>query len=161
ADNLEAHLADWWTIGVGKTSPSPATSASSGTHDQNWYITAHGVTTAFDGPVVPDVNMSEWMSRYSGPGHAGASVTSRVAARNSSVSTATTRSSFGTSAFTSATRSAYCVVVTNVVASEWSMVYASMRPMYAVLSGTSTTRRQPSPSNARCESNVFGSNVAM
>ena len=45
---------------------------SSGTHDQNWYITAHGVTTAFDGPVVPDVNINECTSRYSGPSGASA-----------------------------------------------------------------------------------------
>src|SRR4051812_9404486 len=100
--------------------PSPAPSASSGTHDQNWYITAHGVITAFEGPVVPDVNISEWMSRYSGPGHAESGDTARVLPRKSSASTTTTRSSWGMSGRISVTRSTYSAVVTRVVASEWS-----------------------------------------
>src|SRR6476659_6361451 len=98
-------------MGIVQYTPSPAASASSGTHDQNWYITAQGVITAFDGPVVPDVNMSEWMSRYSGPGHTESVGASRVAARNSSASTTTTRSSWGMSACISVTRSTYSEVV--------------------------------------------------
>ena len=74
---MNAERPELWNIGMVQYTPSPAATASSGTHDQNWYITAHGVITALDGPVVPDVNMSEWMSRYSGPGHAVSVDTSR------------------------------------------------------------------------------------
>ena len=119
---MNAERPELWNIGMVQYTPSPAASASSGTHDQNWYITAHGVMTALDGPVVPDVNMSEWMSRYSGPGHAVSLDTSVVAARKSSASTTTTRSSWGMSACTSVTRSTYSEVVSRVVASEWSTV---------------------------------------
>lgn len=39
---------------------------SSGTHDQFWYTTAHGVIT-IHAPVVPDVNISAAVSRSRGP----------------------------------------------------------------------------------------------
>ena len=94
---------------------------------------AHGVMTAFDGPVVPDVNISEWMSRYSGPSRSVAS--SRPFHRSVS-STTTPRSRRPPSR--PSKRSASSRATTTVVTSARSSEYSRMRPVSAVFRGTST-----------------------
>jgi hypothetical protein len=53
---LKADFPELWNMGKAQYSPSPASKASSGTHDHIWKIRAQGDSTALDGPVVPEVN---------------------------------------------------------------------------------------------------------
>src|SRR6476659_4476544 len=107
-------------MGIVQYTPSPAASASSGTHDQNWYITAHGVMTAFDGPVVPDVNISECTSRYCGPTRSTLPGTPASSSSRVTSSSTTTSTNVGTSPSTAATASRNSGATTSVVTSAWS-----------------------------------------
>src|SRR5262245_34688517 len=117
-----------WNSGIAMNSPSPGSSASRGTHDHIWNTPAHGTTTAFDGPVVPDVSNSVLIVWYSGPGRpAVGSGPSRNSGwfttrhgntpSGASASTTITRSSFGRSPHTAASGSTNSVVHTTVCAS--------------------------------------------
>src|SRR5262245_10982568 len=117
-----------WNSGIAMNSPSPGSSPSSGTHDHIWKTPAHGTTTAFDGPVVPDVSSSVLIVWYSGPGSPTAGSTSAknwwwpTAVHPNALSgalplTTITRSSFGRSPHTAASASMYSVLHTIVCAS--------------------------------------------
>ncbi len=132
-------------------------------------MSAHGVMTAFDGPVVPDVNISEWMSRYSGPSKSGgpAAWNAVAPARNSSRCTTRGRNP---RRHVGAVEHDDRVQVGQVVGDcahrieelgrdhehgdvgVGERVGAESGPVNAVFNGTSTARSQPRPSMVRCAS---------
>ena len=72
------------TSDIAENSASPGASMSSGTHDHIWYVSPHGLMTALDGPVVPEVNSSVETSVTSGPSKSvsGSVAASSVAQRD-------------------------------------------------------------------------------
>src|SRR6185369_6268626 len=117
-----------WNSGIAMNRPSPGSSPSSGTHDHIWNTPAHGTTTAFDGPVVPEVRSSVLIVWYSGPVSPTAGSTSAKnswwfttrhpnAPSGALPFTTITRSSFGRSPHTAASASTNSVVHTIVCAS--------------------------------------------